>query len=131
MAWESSRPVPWQRLIREWLIYVAVMAGVLLVVFRSSNVIGAFAGLLVSGPLYLLMGFVLAKFGYQRKTLKEMRTPQTETRSSRKKKSKSKSDDDDADDESTAEKSRPAPTKRTSGGGNRPRNASRSKSRRR
>jgi hypothetical protein len=128
MAWDSSRPVPWQRLIREWLIYVAVMAVVLLVIFRSSNVIGAFAGLLVSGPLYLLMGFVLAKLGYQRKTLKQMRTPQTETRGSRKKKSKS---GDDTDDGSTAEKSRPAPTKRTSGGGNRPRNSSRSKSRRR
>lgn len=116
MAWDSSRPVPWQRLTREWLIYVAVMAVVLLVVFRSSNAIGAFAGLLISGPLYLLMGFVLAKFGYQRKTLKEMRAQTTEPRSSKK---KSKRDDDAAAD-SGPEKRRPAPTKRTSGGGNRP-----------
>lgn len=119
MAWDSSRPVPWQRLVREWLIYVAVMAVVLLVIFRSENVIGAFAGLLVSGPLYLLMGFVLAKFGYQRKSLKEMRTAQAEPREPRKKKSKKKGDDD-AEAESTSEKQRPAPTKRTSGGGNRP-----------
>ena len=124
MAWDSSRPVPWKRLVREWLIYVAVMAVVLLVVFRSSNVIGAFAGLLVSGPLYLLMGFVLAKLGYQRKTLKEMRTPQAATRGSK------KSKDDDVTTESTPEKRRPAPTSRTSGGGNRPKNSSRSKSRR-
>ncbi len=114
MAWDSSRPVPWQRLIREWLIYVAVMAVVLIVVFRSSNVIGAFAGLLISGPLYVLMGFVLAKFGYQRKSLKEMRTPQAEPRTS-KKKSKDADTVDDA-----PEKRRPAPTSRTSGGGNRP-----------
>jgi len=119
MAWDSSRSVPWQRLIREWLIYVAVMAVVLLVVFRSENVIGAFAGLLVSGPLYLLMGFVLAKFGYQRKSLKEMRTAQAEPREPRAKKSKKKKGDDDEVDASS-EKRRPAPTKRTSGGGNRP-----------
>lgn len=117
--------MPWQRLVREWLIYVAVMAVVLLLVIRSSNVIGAFAGLLVSGPLYLLMGFVLAKFGYQRKSLKEMRAPQAETRDSKKSKG------DDAADESTSAKRRPAPTSRTSGGGNRPKNSSRSKSRRR
>ena len=126
MAWDSSRPVPWQRLTREWLIYVAIMAVVLLVVFRSTSAIGAFAGLLVSGPLYLLMGFVLAKFGYQRKTLKEMRAEPAPTRRS-KKKSKSEGDDDDAG-ASVAEKHRPAPTKRTSGGGNRPK---KSKARRR
>jgi len=119
MAWDSSRPVPWQRLVREWLIYVAVMAVVLLLVFRSSNVVGAFAGLLVSGPLYLLMGFVLAKFGYQRKTLKDMRTAQAEPREPRKKKSKKQSDED-VEAESTSDRQRPAPTKRTSGGGNRP-----------
>ena len=125
--------MPWQRLIREWLVYVAVMAVVLLVVFRSSNVIGAFAGLLISGPLYVLMGFVLAKFGYQRKTLKEMRAAPAEPRIS-KKKSKSKDEDDAASSDSASDSTgrrRPAPTKRTSGGGNRPRNSSRSKPRRR
>lgn len=118
MAWDSSRPVPWQRLVREWLIYVGVMALVLFFLFRNDNMIGAFAGLLVSGPLYLLFGFVLAKLGYQRKSLKDMRTPQADSKSSTKSKSKSKSKDGD-DDNATA-KQRPAPTKRTSGGGNRP-----------
>ncbi len=120
MAWDSSRPVPWQRLTKEWLIYVAVMAAVLLLVFRSTNAIGAFAGLLISGPLYLLMGFILAKFGYQRKTLKEMRTAQAEPRVSKK---KSKGDDDSVD--AGISRPRPAPTKRTSGGGNRPKSKTR------
>ena len=31
MAWDSSRPVPWQRLIREWLIYVAIMVVIIFV----------------------------------------------------------------------------------------------------
>lgn len=120
MAWDSSRTVPWQRLIREWLIYVAIMAAVLLLVFRSSNVIGSFAGLLVSGPLYLLMGFVLAKFGYQRKTLKEMRTAQAEPRESKRKSRKGSADDDGPEATNLPDRNRPAPTKRTSGGGNRP-----------
>lgn len=111
MAWDSSRPVPWQRLVREWLIYVGVMAIVLALLFRNDNMVGAFAGLLISGPLYLLFGFVLAKFGYQRKSLKDMRTPQAESTS------KSKPSDDAG---GAPEKRRPAPTKRTSGGGNRP-----------
>lgn len=120
MAWDSNRPVPWQRLIREWLIYVAVMAVVLLVVLGGNNVAGALGGLLVSGPLYLIMGFVLAKFGYQRKTLKEMRTAQAEPREKKQKKKKKKTDETGDDEAETPARRRPAPTKRTSGGGNRP-----------
>ena len=43
-------------------------------VFRGS-VFSIVAGLIISGPIYLAFGYVLAKFGYQRKTLAEMRTP--------------------------------------------------------
>jgi len=113
MRWDSSRPVPWQRLVREWLIYVAIMAVLLAVFFRSSGFAGALAGLLVSGPLYLAFGFVMAKLGYQRKSLKEMKTPRAT--------SKSKTPDDD----SPTAKRPPAPTKRTSGGGNRPKSKQR------
>ncbi|MEL0284340.1 MAG: hypothetical protein VW964_07210, partial [Ilumatobacter sp.] len=63
MAWDSSREVPWRRLVREWLLYVAIMAVVLVVVVDGDDRIGAVAGLLVSGPLYLAFGAVLAKFG--------------------------------------------------------------------
>ena len=67
MAWDSSRPVPWQQLTRSWLIYVGVMGAVFLLFFRDRPTIGLFAGLLVSGPLYLAFGWVLAKFGYRPK----------------------------------------------------------------
>ena len=73
MAWDSTRPVPWRRLIREWLIYAAIMAAVFLIFFRDASLVGAMAGLLISGPLYLVFGAVLAKFGYQRKSLKQLR----------------------------------------------------------
>ena len=73
MGWDSSRPVPWRRLVRDWLIYVAVMTVFLVLVYRDRVTVGLFAGLLVSGPIFVLIGAVLAKFGYQRKTMKQLR----------------------------------------------------------
>ena len=73
MAWDRTRPVPWQRLIRDWLIYVAIMTVVLAIVYRDRLTAGLFGGLLVSGPVFVLMGALLAKLGYQRKTLKQLR----------------------------------------------------------
>ena len=115
MAWDSSRPVPWQNLIRSWLTYVAVMSVVFLLFFRDSSLVGIFAGLLISGPLYLAFGYVLAKFGYQRKTWSELRSERAAApaRSSRASRS------DDADD-TESPRPKPAPTKRTGGGGGRP-----------
>lgn len=103
--------MPWQRLMREWLIYVGIMAAVLAVFFRDSGIVGALAGLLVSGPLYLMLGYVLAKLGYQRRSLKEMRTPRATS---------GKENGTGRSTTSSMERQRPAPTKRTSGGGNRP-----------
>ena len=95
--------------MREWLIYVGIMAAILAVFFRDSGFVGAIAGLLVSGPLYLFFGFVMAKLGYQRRSLREMGTPRADTGKQ------------SADATSSAsERARPAPTKRTSGGGNKP-----------
>ena len=61
MGWDSSRPVPWQRLVREWLVYAAIMTAVFVIFFRGDNVIGAIAGVLISGPLYLAFGAVMAR----------------------------------------------------------------------
>jgi hypothetical protein len=119
MAWDSSRPVPWNRLIREWLIYAAIMSAVFLIFFRGDNVLGAIAGVLISGPLYLAFGAAMAKFGYQRTRLKDVRRA-------------SKQDADTSGTEQPAADSgtprpRPAPTSRTAGGGNRPKASSRRK----
>jgi hypothetical protein len=107
MAWDSTRPVPWRRMIREWLIYAGIMAVVFVVLFRDSNLLGAMVGLLVSGPLYLLLGFVLAKFGYQRKTLKQLRAERVERVDQAAKPVAN----------GGGPRQRPAPTRRTSGGG--------------
>lgn len=96
MAWDSSRPVPWQRLVREWLIYVAIMVAIIFIAVQPSSRIGAFSGLLVSGPAYLAFGAVLAKFGYSRDRLRRA-TPKPRP-------------------QETPTQPRPAPTKRTGGG---------------
>lgn len=94
--------------MREWLLYVGVMAVVFVLFFRDNGLIGILAGLLVSGPLYLAFGFVLAKFGYQRKTWKEMRSEPRPERGKR-------------DDETVpGPKPKPAPTSRTGAGAGRP-----------
>lgn len=112
MGWDANRPVPWQRLIKEWLIGAAIMAAVFAIFFRS-NLVGAMAGLLISGPLYLVYGGVLAKFGYQRKTLKQLRAERVD-----------RAAEVDKPVGASGPRPRPAPTRRTAGGGrpNRPGN---------
>ena len=112
MGWDSSRPVPWQRLIREWLIYAAIMSAVFVIFFRGDNVLGAIAGVLISGPLYLAFGATLAKFGYQRQRLKDVRSTAATDSSP------------NAATSDVAGRSKPAPTSRTAGGGNRPKSTS-------
>ena len=56
--------MPWRRLAKEWLIYAAIMAVIFAIFFRDGNIVAILGGLLVSGPLYLGLGYVLAKFGY-------------------------------------------------------------------
>ena len=110
VGWDASRPVPWRRLLREYAIYATIMAVVLLVVTQGEDAVALLGGLVAAGPIYLGLGAVLAKFGYQRKTLAELRTPRAAP---------------SAPAASTAaaaasSRSRPAPTRRTSTGANRP-----------
>jgi hypothetical protein len=105
MGWDSSRPVPWQRLIREWLIYAAIMSAVFVIFFRGDNVVGAIAGVLISGPLYLGFGAVMAKFGYQRQRLKDARATSADAAGST-----------TSSATGAPSRAKPAPTSRTAGG---------------
>jgi hypothetical protein len=65
------------------MVYVAVMAVVFVLFLRDTVTVGSVVGLLASLPMYLLAGFVLAKFGYQRKTFRDLKaaarpTPSTD-----------------------------------------------------
>ena len=113
MAWDSNRPVPWRRLIREWVIYTGVMVAVFLLFLRDRLSAGPFIGLLLSGPVYLALGAVLAKFGYQRATLREAREKARMREAQQCATSTSGA--------ATGPRAKPAPTRRTAGSGsNRP-----------
>ena len=110
MAWDSNRPVPYKRLAKEWLIYAAIMVVLFATLFRdSTNLSGVLIGLAVSFPLWIGFSWVLAKFGYQRKTLAELRT----ARASAGPKSAAVT--------TPTARPKPPPTRRTSTGHNRPR----------
>ena len=103
MAWDGSRPVPFRRLFREWLIFAPILAVVLWLLQRDTPALtGSLIGLAVSLPLYIGFGYVLAKFGYQRRTLADLRTPRAAGQPA---------------DPASPSRPRPAPTRRTSGGG--------------
>jgi len=120
MGWDNSRAVPWERLVREWVVYAGIMSAIFLVFFRDNNVIGALAGVLISGPLYLAFGAVMAKFGYTRKNLKELRAQS-------KAEAAEKSHDTPKASPSGGPGSRPVPTSRTSSGSNRAKSSSKRK----
>lgn len=103
MAWDASRPVPWGRLAREWLVYVAVMAIVFVLFLRDTVTVGSIVGLFASLPMYLIAGYVLAKFGYQRKTLRDLKSAARPTSPS-------------STSSSSSVRSKPARTSRTSTG---------------
>ena len=111
MGWDSTRTVNWARLIREWLVYAVVMSGVFVIFLRDSVSAGSIAGLAASFPMYLIFGGALAKFGYQRKTLTDLRrsTPVRTPRTSRRSRGT-------ASQQSSPSKARPAPTSRTTTG---------------
>ena len=120
MRWDSSRPVPWSRLAREWVIYAGIMFVISFFIFDPDQRPGMIVGVLISGPMYLLFGAALAKFGYQRKTIKQLRSESPS-------RAKTGSDDSNAGRASgnAGPRPRPAPTKRTSTGPNKPRKSKR------
>lgn len=72
VRWDSSRPVPWRRLLVEWLFIAIVVAAVSLLVTHNRN-LGSYLTILFGGVIYVLFGAALAKLGYARKTLGQMR----------------------------------------------------------
>src|SRR3954451_2247764 len=111
MAWDSSRPVQWRRLIREWLIYVGIASAAFIVWFlaRGKTIDPVlFVGLLASGPMYLMFSYVLAKLGYQRKTYRDLRAQREVASVSRTSGGTAPS--------ATGSRTKPAATKRTSTG---------------
>jgi hypothetical protein len=105
MPWDSSRNVPWRRLIREAALFGALM--VLIFGLFTDASVASYLGLLGGLAVYVALMAALAKFGYTRRTLADMRaereavTAQAAARSAT---------------SAPAQRTKPAPTKRTGGG---------------
>ena len=104
MAWNSANPVAWKRLFIEWLVIGAAVASISLFVTGNRRP-ESYIAILLGGVVYLGLGGVLAKFGYQRKSLKQIRAEAAATPPRRVGSSATSSG-----------RQRPAPTRRTSSG---------------
>jgi len=113
MGWDATRSVPWKRFVREWAIYAVVFAVAVLVVKRGDVQPSQFVWIVLSLPIWVGFSGLLAKFGYQRKTLKDIRA-ETAARAAEQQAARSTA--------AATGRARPAPTKRTSTGPNRPSN---------
>jgi hypothetical protein len=105
MRWDSSRNVPWKRLTIEWVI-VAIIVAVVSFSGTDNRSLSSYAALLLGGAVYVGFGATMAKFGYQRKTLKQMRA---EAAAAPRRTAQARIDD------APTARAKPAPTKRTSG----------------
>ena len=72
MGWNAGNPVPWKRFIREWVVIGGVVAVVSLVATDNRDA-SSYITIALGGLIYVGFGALLAKFGYQRKTLRQIR----------------------------------------------------------
>jgi hypothetical protein len=117
MAWDSNRPVDYRRIFRDWLLIAGAMA-VLIAVIPSmregSNLASMIVSLVATLPIWFGLSWVMAKLGYQRKSLAELRAARAAAAAP-------KASGGATAAAAATERPRPAPTKRTSSGpSNRP-----------
>ncbi len=107
MPWDASRTVPWRRLVREWALFAAILTLIFGLIAKAPA--ASYVGLAASFPLYLAFGAVLAKFGYERKSLAQLRSARPPRAGS-----------PAAQSAASVPRAKPAPTRRTSTGPQRP-----------
>lgn len=108
MAWDSKREVPWKRLLIEWAV-VSIGIAVITMSFGNSQPQETASAILLGGFIYLGFGAVLAKFGYARKSLKQLRAESAIA-------AQQKAAAGSGGSGGGVARARPAPTKRTSTG---------------
>ena len=117
MAWDSRRPVPWRRLLIEWAVLSVIAGAVFAAVSKEHRILNG-VSVVIGGGIYVLVAAVLAKFGYQRKTLRQLRAEAEQTRVARQAaQSRARTGSTSAPRASA----RPAPTRRTNAGSRRTR----------
>ncbi len=115
MAWDQSRPVPWKRLAIEWLV-IAVVVGAISFFVTKNNRAANYLTIVLAGPLYIGFGALLAKLGYARKSVKQLRAEEAARQ-------EQKARETARGGGTAGPRPKPAPTSRTSSGPtNRPSN---------
>lgn len=103
MGWNASRPVPWRRFVKEGVVFAVGMA-IVLTVFDNDIRPASYLGLVIGAAMYVVFVAILAKFGYVRATLRDVRAQVGATRSM-----------SDTTGTASSARPRPAPTSRTGG----------------
>lgn len=105
MGWDAGRRVPWRRMTVEWSV-VAVAMLVITLGFSDSTLGEVLSAIVLGGVVYMAVGLVSAKLGYQRATLRQLRAQRAAAQSAGRATTTAR----------PAPRPRPAPTKRTGGG---------------
>jgi hypothetical protein len=103
VAWDANRPIPWRRIAREATIFL-VIGGVALTLLAKHRQVGTYVGLVVGMVFYVGFVAVLAKFGYQRQSIRQARERRTAVTAKA------------TTTSAQTGRQRPAPTRRTSTG---------------
>jgi hypothetical protein len=106
--YDATRPVPWAKLIRLFLIYAVIANAVFLLLFREDFGWGALVGTAVGGIAYLAISAVMVKFGWDPPMLRAKQNAQEAQAKA--------SGSTRSAPAAPAERARPAPTKRTNAG---------------
>ena len=105
MGWDAGRRVPWRRMAIEWCVVAAAML-VITLGFSDSPLGEVISAIVLGGVVYLAVGYVSAKFGYQRASLRQLRAQRAAAQAAGRAPVTTRS----------VQRPRPAPTKRTGGG---------------
>lgn len=105
MGWDAGRRVPWRRMAIEWCV-VSIAMLVIAVGFSDSPLGEVIPAIVLGAAVYFAVGYVSAKLGYQRASLRQLRAQRAAAQAAGRSPSASR----------PAPRPRPAPTKRTGGG---------------
>lgn len=112
MGWDSTRQVPWRRLLTEWAV-ASVLMIVIFSIFPSLRHPQNYVAIALGGLMYVAVGAALAKFGYQRKSYAEARAEGRAREAQRQMQRRSGAGSRSA---SAADRAAPPPTRRTNAG---------------
>jgi hypothetical protein len=72
VAWDANRPIPWRRLAREATIFLVIGAVALTLLVKKRQP-GTYFGLVLGMVFYVGFVAILAKFGYERQSIRQAR----------------------------------------------------------